>query len=274
MDFKTRLDRAWSKNNSLLCIGLDPELSKLPDHLAGLEHSIFQFNKQIIDATHEFACAFKPQIAFYAAARAEEDLELTINYIQEKYPDLLVILDSKRGDIGNTASLYAQEAFVRYQADAVTVNPYLGLDSLKPFLDYKEKGIFILVRTSNPGAKDLQDLRIGDLALYQTLAAKAAKEWNYNNNVALVVGATYPKELKEIRTLVGDIPFLMPGIGAQGGDIEAAVTNGADSKGKGMIINSSRAILYASNGKDFAEAARRVAEQTHSEINRFRKVKV
>jgi orotidine-5'-phosphate decarboxylase len=274
MDFTARLNLAWSKNDSVLCVGLDPELSKIPAHISGLKNPFFEFNKQIIDATHDFACAFKPQIAFYAAARAEEDLELTINYIQKKCPDLLIILDSKRGDVGNTANLYAQEAFVRYQADAVTVNPYLGFDSLKPFLDYKEKGSFILVRTSNPGARDLQDLRIGDLTLYQTLALKAAKEWNHNNNLAMVVGATYPQELKEIRALVGDIPFLMPGIGAQGGDIEAAVTNGADSKGKGMIINSSRAIIYASNGNDFAEAARRVAEETHKEINRFRKIKV
>jgi orotidine-5'-phosphate decarboxylase len=274
MDFRTRLKQAWEKNNSLLCVGLDGELSKLPAHLADLPNPIFQFNKEIIDATHDLVCAFKPQIAFYAAARAEADLEMTIAYIRAKYPDLLVILDSKRGDIGNTASLYAQESFTRYQADAVTVNPYLGLDSLKPFIEHKNKGIFILVRTSNPGAKDLQDLRIGESTLYQTLAVKIAKEWNYNGNIAIVVGATYPKELKEIRGLVGDIPFLMPGIGAQGGDIEAAVTNGADSQGKGMIINSSRAIIYASSGQDFAQAARRVAAETNAQINRFRNVKV
>jgi orotidine-5'-phosphate decarboxylase len=234
--------------------------------------SLLEFNKRIVDATAHVVCAYKPQIAFYSAVRAEEQLEATIEYIHKKYPDLLVILDAKRGDIGNTAKLYAVEAFERYKADAITVSPFLGHDSLQPFLDRKDKGVIILTRTSNPGAKDFQDLDSKGKPLYQTIAYKAATEWNTNNNVMLVVGATYPKELKEVRALVGDMAFLVPGIGAQGGDVRDAVTNGVDSHGTGMVINSSRAILYAASGEDFAKAAGKAAEQTNEEINRYRGV--
>jgi orotidine-5'-phosphate decarboxylase len=272
MDFVTRLNAAWSKNNSLLCVGLDSDVSKLPRHLMDSKYALLEFNKQIIDATAHAVCAFKPQIAFYSAVRAEEQLETTIEYIHNKYPDILVILDAKRGDVGNTAKLYAVEAFERYKADAVTVNPFLGLDSLQPFLERKDKGVIILTRTSNPGAKDFQDIESNGKTLYQTIAHKAATQWNTNSNVMLVVGATYPKELKEVRALTGDMPFLVPGIGAQGGDVEAAVTNGVDSRGTGMIINSSRAILYASSGEDFAKAAGIEAEATNEEINRYRGV--
>lgn len=183
-----------------------------------------------------------------------------------------IILDAKRGDIGNTAECYVKEAFDRYKADALTVNPYLGFDSLQPFLDKKDKGIIILCRTSNPGARDLQDLQVDGKPLYWQVANKAINEWNKNKNVLLVVGATYAKELAEIRALSDEIPFLVPGIGAQGGDIEAAVKSGIDSRGTGLIINSSRAIIFASKDKDYANAARKIAEQTRDEINKFRTV--
>ncbi len=228
-----------------MCVGLDSDFAKIPDHLKSSEHSLFKFNREIIDQTHDLVCAYKIQIAFYSAYGKEEEVVLTVDYIHKNYPQIPVILDAKRGDIGNTAECYAKEAFVRYKADALTINPYMGFDSLQPFLDHKEKGVIILCRTSNPGAKDLQDLQIDGQPLYKHVASKAAKEWNKNQNVLLVVGATYPKELAEIRSITGDMIFLVPGIGAQGGDVEAAVKNGIDSTGAGLIINSSRAIIYA-----------------------------
>ena len=200
----------------------------------------------------------------------EQDLERTIAYIHQKYPDLPVILDAKRGDVGSTAELYAREVFDRYGADAVTVNPYLGGDALDPFLDRRDKGIIILCRTSNPGATDLQDLEVKGEKLYLIVARKAAREWNRNGNVLLVVGATYPQEIGKIRALVGNMPFLVPGIGTQGGDIERAVINGKTQDGTGMIINSSRGIIYAERGKNFAQAARAAALQLRDEINRYR----
>ena len=195
---------------------------------------------------------------------------MTIDYIHERYPDIPVILDAKRGDIGSTASMYAREVFDRFKADAATVNPFLGGDSLEPFLDRKDKGVIILCRTSNPGARDIQDLDIHGKKIYEVIAAKASSVWNYNNNVLLVVGATYPKELREIRSIVGEMPLLVPGVGAQGADIEAAVVNGKNSRGSGMVINSSRAIIYAGSGPDFAKAARNATEKLRKEINRNR----
>jgi orotidine-5'-phosphate decarboxylase len=195
---------------------------------------------------------------------------LTIDHIHQNHPGIPVILDAKRGDIGSTAEKYAEELFDRYGADAVTVNPYMGGDTLKPFLNRKERGVIILCRTSNPGARDIQDLEVGGRKLYQIIADKAKNEWNGNGNVVLVVGATFPTELKEIRSIVGDMPLLVPGIGAQGGDVEAAVTNGKTAGGVGMIINSSRGIIYAGTGKDFAEAARGATLSLRDEINRYR----
>lgn len=271
MTFIEKVRRSWSKNNSLLCIGLDPDISKLPKHLISSQRPIFTFNKAIIDATADLVCAYKPQIAYYAAQRAEAELEMTMEYIHSHYPDLIVILDAKRSDIGSTSVMYAQEAFDRYRADAVTVNPYLGLDSLSPFLDRKDRGVVILCRTSNPGATDIQDLMVDGQKLYTIVATKAASHWNYNQNVLLVVGATYPKELQEVRAIVGDMPLLVPGIGAQGGDIRATVTNGLDTNGTGMIISSSRGVIYAGHGTDFAQAARQAAQQARDEINDCRK---
>ena len=270
MNFIKAIESSWQEKDSLLCVGLDPDISRIPSHFSNLKAPLFEFNKAIVDATADLVCAFKPQIAYYSASHAERDLELTIDYIHKSHPEIPVILDAKRGDIGSTSKMYAREAFDRYNADAITVNPYMGTDTLRPFLDQEDKGVIILCRTSNPGAKDIQDLDSNGKKLYQIVADKAVKEWNYTGNVLLVVGATYPKELKEIRSIVGDMPFLVPGIGAQGGDVESAVTNGKTGNGTGMIINSSRGIIYASNSDDFAEAARKAAVALRDEINHYR----
>ena len=266
MKFVERLRRAWASSQSLLCVGLDPDPARLPGHLAGTDHPMFEFGRAIVDATADLVCAFKPQIAYYAAAGAEDQLEMTIAHIRRQHPQIPVILDAKRGDVGSTAEMYAREAFQRYQADAVTVNPYLGFDSLAPFLAHADKGVIVLCRTSNPGARDVQDIASDGRKLYQIIAEKAARDWNANGNVMLVVGATYPEELGEIRAIVGDMTILVPGVGAQGGDVDATVAAGHDSSGFGMVINSSRAVLYASQGADFAEAAAAEAEATRDAI--------
>lgn len=270
MSFIEQISSCWKKNNSLVCVGLDPDLEKIPAHLQGAEAPLFEFNRQIIDQTADLVCAFKPQIAYYSAVGAERELELTVDYIHDNYPGTPVILDAKRGDIGSTSDMYVRESFDRYGVDAVTVNPYMGTDTLDPFLNRSDKGIIILCRTSNPGARDIQDLRTEGKKLYQVVADKAAHDWNRNGNVLLVVGATYPDELREIRSIVGNMPFLVPGIGAQGGNVESAVQNGQDAGGTGMIINSSRGIIYSSDGEDFAEAARKSTLLLKEEINRYR----
>jgi orotidine-5'-phosphate decarboxylase len=270
----TFLERAWAaaaRNDSLVCVGLDPEIERFPASIRALPQPILEFNKRIVDATADYACCFKPQFAHYAALRADDQLEATIRYIHERHPHLPVILDSKRGDIGNTAERYARESFVRYDADAVTVNPYMGGDTLAPYLQWKDRGVIVLCRTSNPGARDFQDLESGGKRLYRIVAERVARDWNANGNCLLVVGATYPAELAEIRAAVGDLPFLVPGIGAQGGDVEAAVKAGRTADGLGLLINSSRGILYASPGEDFADAARAATRTLRDEINRHRR---
>jgi orotidine-5'-phosphate decarboxylase len=269
--FITQLEQAWATNNSLVCVGLDPEIERLPPSIAEEASPIFQFNKAIIDATADIVCAYKPQFAHYAAYEAEDQLERTIEYIHRTYPAIPVILDSKRGDVGNTAERYALEAFERYGADAVTVNPYLGGDSLEPFLKYEHKGVVILCRTSNPGARDVQDQQIGSRRLYHVIAELVAQRWNTRGNCMMVVGATYPRELAEIREIAGDIPFLVPGVGAQGGDVAHAVLNGRTRNGTGLVISSSRAILYASSGDDFADAARKATTTLRDQINANRR---
>jgi len=269
--FTQQLARAWERNDSLVCVGLDPEIERFPAHIREQPSPIFQFNRSIIDATADLVCAYKPQFAHYAAYEAEDQLERTIEYIHRVHPGIPVILDAKRGDIGNTAERYAIEAFERYGADAVTVNPYLGGDSLEPFLRHAERGVIILCRTSNPGAIDLQDLKVGGRPLYQVVAELAARRWNSRGNCLLVVGATYPRELAEIRALVGDMPFLVPGVGAQGGDVEQVVGNGRTRSGTGLLISSSRAILYASAGEDFAQAARAATASLREKINTSRR---
>lgn len=268
--FIEKLRRSWEKSNSLLCIGLDPDINKFPESIKKSSEPYFAFAKQIIDSTADLACAFKPQIAYYAAVGAESELKKTVEYIKKHYPNVAVILDSKRGDIGSTAEMYAREAFERYDADAVTVNPYLGTDSLEPFYKYKDRGTIILCRTSNSGAVDLQNLMVDGKPLYQKVAEKASRDWNTNKNLMLVLGATYPKELSEVRAIAPEIPFLVPGVGAQGGDIKAVVEAGKTKDGTGLVINSSRAIIFASQKDDFAQAARKVAQATRDEINRYR----
>ncbi len=266
-----RIRQASITNQTLLCVGLDPDPSRLPRHLAGTANPLFEFGRAIADATADLVCAFKPQIAFYAAARAEDQLEMTIAHIRQQHPEIPVILDAKRGDIGNTAEMYAREAFERYRADAVTVNPYMGFDTLAPFLAYADRGVIVLCRTSNPGAGDFQDLASDGKPLYQVVAEKAARDWNGNGNVMLVVGATYPEELGRIRAIVGDMPILVPGVGAQGGDVAAVVANGATADVAGLIISASRAVLYAGSDKDFATGARAAAQKLRDEINRCRR---
>ena len=270
MNFVAALKHRWSTSNSLVCVGLDPEPSKFPAHLRDGSDSVFVFCKAIIDATADLVCCFKPQIAHFAALGAEDALQRLIAHIHAMHPGVPVILDAKRSDIGSTAQNYAIEAFDRYGADAVTANPYLGRDSVQPFLDRADKGVVILCRTSNPGAGDFQDLDVGGKPLYQRVAETIARDWNGNGNCALVVGATWPQQLREVRAIVGDMPLLIPGIGAQGGDVEAVVANGRTADGSGLIISSSRAILYASSGEDFADAARTAALELRDTINRYR----
>ena len=271
MNFSDKLNAAWKTTHSLVCVGLDPEPKKFPDRFRDTPGGIFEFNKIIIDATSYLVCAYKPQFAHYAAHGAERQLEHTIEYIKATSPNAIVILDSKRGDIGSTAEQYALEAFDRYGADAVTVNPYLGRDSVEPFLKHADKGVIILCRTSNPGARDLQDLNVGPgKKLFQHVAQVVAKEWNAAGNCMIVVGATYPEELADIRKHTGDLPFLVPGVGAQGGDVAKVMAAGKTAAGTGLVISSSRAILYASSGDDFAEAARKAATELRDSINAHR----
>ena len=275
MHFMQSLQQAWKDHDSLVCVGLDPEPAKFPAHLRDRPDAVFDFCAAIVDATADLVCAFKPQIAHFAALRAEDALERLIAHIHAKHPGVPVILDAKRGDIGSTAQHYASEAFKRYQADAVTLNPYLGRDSIQPFLDHADKGVILLCRTSNPGGADFQNLIVqddvsGGRPLYQRIAATIAREWNANGNCALVTGATFPEELGQVRQLIGEMPLLVPGIGAQGGDVAAVLAHGRTADGTGLMISSSRAILYAGHGEDFAEAARRATQALRDTINRHR----
>jgi orotidine-5'-phosphate decarboxylase len=271
--FINKLNAAWASNDSLLCVGLDPDLDKLPAQFRNQPNGIYEFCKEIVDATADLACSFKPQIAYFAALGAERQLEELCAYVRDNYPHIPLVLDAKRGDIGATARQYAREAYDRYGADAVTVNPYMGFDSVEPYMEWADRGVIILCRTSNAGGSDLQFLDVGGKPLYQHVARLVADKWNANGQCALVVGATFPEELAQVRAIVGDMPLLVPGIGAQGGDIAATVSAGRTAAGAGMMINSSRAILYAAPqpGEDFAAAARRVAQETRDAINQYRK---
>ena len=267
--FNQQLQSAWASQGSMLCVGFDPDPKRLPPSLQGKPEGIFEFCREIADATADLVCAFKPQFAYFASQRAETQLEKLISHLKDKYPHIPVILDSKRGDIGSTADHYALEAFERYGADAVTVNPYMGFDTIEPYLKHAGKGVIVLCRTSNPGGSDLQFLNVDSgVPLYLHVAKLAAQKWNSSGQISLVVGATFPEEIAKVRTIVGDMPLLIPGIGAQGGDIDATVNAGriAGAPGTGMIINSSRAILYASSGADFAQAARAVAQSTRDAL--------
>jgi orotidine-5'-phosphate decarboxylase len=266
--FAERLARAQRASGSLLCVGLDPESAKLPTDLGSADGALLAFNRRIVDATADLAAAYKPQIAFYGALGAEDALLQSIRYIRERAPSALVILDAKRSDIGNTAEAYAREAFDRYDADAVTVNPYMGEDSVRPFLSRPDRGAILLCRTSNPGAKDFQDLLVDGLPLYRRVAQRAAGHWNEHRNLMLVVGATYPREMAELRLAHPELSFLVPGIGAQGGDLEATLAAGLDARGAGLLISSSRNIIYAGGGA--SGAIRAAAADLKAAINRQR----
>ena len=264
--FFERIARRQQAIDSRLCIGIDPDRRRIPRCCGSGEESIFNFCKVIVDVTADTASCYKPQIAYFAAEGAEDALQETIRYIQRL--GIPVLLDSKRGDIGSTAEMYARELFERYGADATTVNPYMGLDSMQPYLDYPDRGIFILCRTSNSGGTDLQHLKLEDgRTLYEQVAYKATHDWNSNRNIGLVVGATRPAELRAIRDICDDMTLLLPGVGAQGADVAELMQAG---QGGGMLISSSRAILYAGDEEDFANAARQVALATRDEINRHR----
>ena len=262
MKFSDKLLNTSRKNKSWLCIGLDPD----PELMPGVD--VLQFNKAIIEATCDLVCAYKPNLAFYEALGTEglTILEKTVKYMPSDIP---LIGDAKRGDIGNTAKAYAKALFSVLGFDAATVNPYLGFDSIEPFINHQDKGVFILCRTSNPGATDFQNLYTNGLPLYEAVARKA-KEWNTYGNIGLVVGATYPEELKKVRSICPEMPLLIPGIGAQGGDLASAVSYGVDARGEKAIINVSRQILYASKEKAFAQAARTMAEKIRNQINDYR----
>lgn len=271
MTFTEKLRARWQQANTLVCVGLDPDPAKFPDTFVDDDDALFSFCRDIADATAEYACAFKPQIAYFAAHNGgEATLQRLIAHINGMHPEVPVILDAKRGDIGSTAQQYACEAFERFGADAVTLNPYMGKDSAQPFLDYNDRGCVFLCHTSNSGARDFQELDVGGEPLYQRIARTIATDWNVDGNCALVVGATFPEELKVIRGLVGEMPLLIPGVGAQGGDVEAVVKNGKTADGRGLMINSSRGILYASRGEDYAEAAADAARALRDTINRYR----
>ena len=253
----------------MLCIGLDTAVELIPVHLRSKQKAVFEFNRAIIDATADLVCAYKPQLAYYQARGLEDELASTLQYLHQEYPHIPIILDGKRGDIADTAALYAEEAFIRYAADALTVNPYLGGDSLKPFTDYEDRGVILLCCTSNLGSGDLQDLPVNGRPLYQILAQKAANEWNEKGNILLVVGATHPTKIKAVRGIVGNMPLLVPGIGTQGGSLEAVLENGLTKDGYGLIINASRSILYAGKDESFAQAAREAALLLHNAIQRI-----
>jgi orotidine-5'-phosphate decarboxylase len=270
MTFLEQLQGAERQNGSLLCVGLDPEPNKFPAGMKGDASKIYEFCAQIVDATADLAIAFKPQIAYFAAHRAEDQLEKLMAHMRRNAPHVPVILDAKRGDIGSTAEQYAKEAFERYGADAVTLSPFMGFDSVQPYLKYHGKGAFLLCRTSNPGGDDLQNQRLasveGQPLMYEHIAKLAQGPWNSNGQLGLVVGATYPAEIERVRSLAPTLPLLIPGVGAQGGDAVATIKAGYrrshDATTGAVIVSSSRAILYASSGDDFAQAARQEALRT------------
>ena len=273
MDFLAQLKDAERRHDSMLCVGLDPDPSKFPAGMKGDPSRIFEFCARIVDATKDLVNAFKPQIAYFAAHRAEDQLEELMAYIKRVAPGVPVILDAKRGDIGSTAEQYAREAFERYQADAVTLSPFMGFDSIEPYLAYPGKGVILLCRTSNPGGSDWQFQRLADVPgqprLFEHLARLAQDDWNRNGQLGLVVGATYPAEIARVRELAPSLPLLIPGVGAQGGDATATVQAGWRPEAP-IVVNSSRAVLYASSGEDFAAAARRVALATRESLNQAR----
>jgi orotidine-5'-phosphate decarboxylase len=268
LSFRLSLKQRWAASGSFLCVGLDPDPRRIPAHLGQGPAAILAFCREIISATAAQVCAFKPQIAYFAAAGAESVLEELIRFIHEEFPGIPVILDAKRGDIGATAEQYAAEAFDRYRADALTVNPFMGFDSIEPYLARPGKGVILLCRTSNPGGGEFQLLESAGERLFERIARLADGPWNRSGELGLVVGATFPEELRRVREIAPSLPLLVPGIGVQGGDIEATVEAGLDAEGAGLVINSSRAILYAGDDRRFAAAAREASLQARDSIRR------
>jgi len=268
MNFYQRLRSIQKKNNSLLCIGLDTDINKIPEFLFAYGDPIYEFNRRIIDATKDIVCGYKLNLAFYESIG--EHGWYTVHQTLARIPEEMVTIgDAKRGDIGNSAELYARQIVDDYEFMACTVNPYMGEDSVKPFMKNRHQGAFVLAVTSNPGAKDIQYLKVNGKPLYEAVIART-KKWNSRKNCGLVVGATRPKDLQRARTLAPDMPILIPGIGAQGGDLKAAVQYGCDKRGQMAIINASRSVIYASNGEDFPQAARRAALKLRDQINAYR----
>jgi len=267
--FQKKLLKIQKKNNSLVCVGLDTDLTKIPKHLLKKIDPIFEFNKTIIKAIYDLVCAYKPNIAFYEAEGIDglRSLKKTINYLHKNYPEIPIILDAKRADIDNTNLGYIKMAFNFLEADAITLHPYLGKQALKPFLELQDKFFFILCRTSNPGAGEFQDLKIKGKKLYKYLAKQVVNKWNFNNNCGLVVGATYPTELKQVRKIVGNMLLLIPGIGKQGGDVEKTIKAARNGS---FLINSSRSIIYAGARKNFVQKAKEKTEKLKNLINRYR----
>ncbi len=270
--FLKKLDQAVTQNNSLLCIGLDPVIDKLPPHIKNLHKPFFKFNKALIDATQDIVCAYKPNSAFYEARGAEGIAELkeTCDYIHDRYPEIPVILDAKRGDIGSTNEGYAIYAFDYLRVGAITLHPYLGGASLTPFLDRVDRGLIILCKTSNPDSDELQSLLHNGKPLYEHVARQVIRNWNKKNNCLMVIGATYPEDLANIRGMTDEMVFLIPGIGRQGGDLGKTLTAGLNTKKRGLIISASRSVIFAGAGRDFADRARREAMRLNDIINRYR----
>lgn len=269
MTFIELLNKKWNERK-FVCVNLDPLLEKLPDSVRGAstEESIFSFNKTIIDATHDLVCAYKPNSAFYEAYGEEgmRALKRTAHYLNKTYPDIPTILDAKRADIGSTNEMYAEAVFDEFGFDAITIHPYLGREAVQPFLDRKEKGIIVLVKTSNKGSGEFQNLNVNGEKLYEHVARNVAEQWNTNGNCAVVVGATYPEELAQVRKIIGDMPILVPGVGAQGGSAKESFAMGKNKNNAGVIIAVGRSVIYASSGTDFASAARREIENISKEI--------
>lgn len=272
MSFQEKLDEISAKNNSLVCVGLDSDYDRLPASIKTEKNAQFVFNKAIVDATHNLVCAYKPNRAFYEAMGEDgvKQLKMTCDYIQATYPEIPIILDAKYADIGSTNDGYVRYVFNNLDVDAVTLHPYLGHEALSPFLEIADKGCIILCKTSNPGAGELQNLKVGDIPLYKVVAEHVINTWNEFGNCMMVIGATYPEELAEIRKLAGDMTFLVPGVGAQGGDVEKIVKAGLNSKKSGLIISSSRGIIFASGEKDFQARAKEETAKLRDEINKYR----
>jgi orotidine-5'-phosphate decarboxylase len=273
MKYTDKLAKIQKKNNSFVCVGLDTNVSKLPKFLLENRYPQFAFNKAIIDATHNFVCAYKPNSAFYEVQGEYGILQLkmTCDYLKEKYPQIPIILDVKRADIGESNERYDKFAFEYLGVDAITLHPYLGHEALEPFLKHEDKGCYILCRTSNPGAGEFQDLLVAGKPLYQVVAKQVAKVWNKNQNCGLVVGATYPSEIKTVRKIAPNLHFLIPGVGSQGGDLKKSVRFATNKTGDGFVISASRSIIFASNGEDFAQKAAEEARKLRDQINEVKK---